>query len=108
MAKKSKKTTLLITNKIYSKVCGELGTSVEKIRENEFNGYITPEEAQEAREKLDSLYLKYICELDTETLSKILEDFAGVTIKRAKRTIDIVQKELLERVINEDKEGNDC
>jgi hypothetical protein len=104
--KKSKGTTLLITNKIYSRVCSELDTSVEKIREDEWMEMITPEEAQEAKEKLDTLYLKYICELDSDTLADVLDDFAGGTIKRAQRTIDIIQKELLERVMNEDNKDH--
>jgi hypothetical protein len=110
MARKlsKKRTTHLIdtTSKIYSNVCEELGFSIEKLQIMISQKLITLEAAQEEKEKIDIIYCERICKLDT----KLLEDFlnAHVTgqIRRASRTMDMVQKELLERVMNEDNKSN--
>lgn len=108
-----KRTTKLIsaTSGIYSKVCDEMGVSIEKLSRQLFlkedaNG-ISVEEAGEIKEKIDTLYCKYLCELDTEILEDLVAAHATKQINRAPRTLDIVQKELLERSLNETEEGND-
>lgn len=108
-----KKTTKLLTttSRIYSKVCSEVGTSLEKLSRQlmfreDANG-VSVEEAHEMREKIDSLYCKYLCELDTEVLEDIVSAHVTKQVNRAPRTLDIIQKELLERSLNETEKGND-
>ena len=95
------------TSKIYSKACAEVGFSIEKLLIQRTyapkDGGITDSQYREAREKLDTLYCKYLCELDTETLEDLLVAHVKCQVIRAPRTLDIVEKELLERTISEDE-----
>ena len=110
MAKKlsKKRTTRLIdtTSNIYSRVCSELGFSTEKLLIKLHNESITPEQFQESKEKIDTLYCKYVCELEDEMLQDFLDAHVSGQIRRAQRTLDRIQKELLERVVNEDSQGD--
>jgi hypothetical protein len=96
--------TLLIdtTSNIYSRVCKEIGYSVERLMIDRSNGFLTEEQYNDKKIALDDLYCKYLCELDTIILEDLLVGHVNGDVKRAARTIDIVQKELLERAINED------
>jgi hypothetical protein len=87
-------------------VCSEIGTSIEKLYLRVALGTITLEDAQELKEKIDTLYCERICELETELLEDFLEAHTTDQIRRAPRTMDMVQKELLERVMNEDNKSN--
>ena len=111
MAKKlsKKRTTHLIdiTSNVYSKVCKELDTSVEKLRQQVWDDIITTDQWLERKEEIDTLYCKYVCELETKLLEDFLEAHVSGQIRRAQRTLDLVQKELLERVLNEDNKSND-
>lgn len=89
------------TSECYSKVCQELGYSVEKLLIEHSNERITNDEFTEKKQALDDLYCKYLCELDTITLEDVLVGHVNGDVKRKARTLDMIQKELLERAMNE-------
>jgi DNA polymerase/3'-5' exonuclease PolX len=107
-----KRTKQLIsaTSKVYSRVCKEVGWSREALMMEQLTVYeqrtkgMTDERIAEIKEQIDVLYCKYLSQLDMQTLEDLLVAHRAGQIRRAARTLDIVEKELLERVLNEDKE----
>jgi hypothetical protein len=101
LSKLRKRLMIDTTSKCYSRVCDEIGYSIEKLMIEHSNGRITSDEFAEKKKALDDLYLKYLCELDTILIEDILVGHVNGDIKRAPRTLDMLQKELLERAMNE-------
>ena len=112
MAKKKKiqkdkfKKLAQITGEIYRRACEELGYKTHTLLILLNDSEITSDEFQEKKQELDSLYCKYLCELDSEILELVLISHSEGVIMRAPRTLDLVQKELLERAMNEDNKND--
>ena len=110
LSEKKKQKLIDITSKIYSRVCKEIGWSREGLMMQQMllteDRTISDEKVQEIREEIDRLYCKYLCECDSDLLEDLITGHLFGQIRRAQRTLDIVQKELLERVLNEDNKGD--
>lgn len=91
-----------ITGEIYRKTCNELSYNNERMLILLSNECITEEEYRQKKEAIDTLYCEKICELGTDVLNDILVLHHKGLIKRAPKTLDLIQKELLERTLNED------
>ena len=70
-----------------------------------------PEEKQKIAEKeflIDQEYKRRICQLSTDMLNDILIMNELGLFNRKPATVDAIHNELLERTLNENKQGNDC
>lgn len=96
------------TNKIYKKACDEVGWSRESLMMQSVawpnERTLSEEQIEEFREQIDQRYCQYLSQLDTQILEDLLVGHRAGQIRRAARTLDIVSKELLERVLHENKQ----
>lgn len=110
MAKKlsesRKKEVVAATSRLYSATCEEVGWSREKLMIDDYaephERKLTVEARRELKEKIDSIYCDKIIQLPTDILEDILTAHKCGQIRRAPRTLDMIQKELLERAMNEE------
>ena len=91
-----------LTGALYKATCKELKYNAEVLLMLRFQGLIDDDEYNEKKTKIDDLYCEKLCKLDTETLQDIITCHVEGSIKRTPRTLDVIQKELLERTLNED------
>lgn len=96
-----------VTGLCYRDACKELGYNTERLLIELSNHKITDSQFREKKDALDELYCRKICKLDIKILDDLITAHVEGSIKRAPRTLDMVQKELLERALNEDTETND-
>ena len=91
------------TEKCYHEACKKAGYSNVTLNRSIVEWEITYEEATQLSEKLDEIYRELLCELP----SKILEDIVTAANtgqqRRAKKTIDTITTELIERELRKDE-----
>lgn len=95
-----------MTTEAYSKACKIVGYSNMDLRSQLLDWEITNEDANRKAEELDEVYRGLICKFPSFALTHILLSNDEGRVKRAKKTLDSIASELLERELRGEEKGN--
>ena len=99
------KQTCAMTNSAYARACKIMGYNNVDLKSKYYNEEITWGDLHRKSEELDEVYRDLVCKFATSVLSNILLIHESGGVQRAKKTLDSIHVELLERELNNEKEG---
>lgn len=92
------------TSGCYSAAAKEYGMSSMDLRDLYVDEIITEEEYQVRLEELDEIYRAKLCKLSSETLEDVVRAHNKSLQKRAKKTLETLTTELLERQLKNEED----